>query len=374
MQSTFDSVVVGAGIVGTACAFELARCGMRVALVDASDPGLGATAAGMGHIVVMDDSAAQFRLTQYSRQLWNEIGSGLPESCEFRRTGTLWIATDEEEMDEAARKRSFYATHDVDSRLLSAQELRDAEPSLREGLAGALQVPDDAVVYAPNVARVLAARARDNGAVIMKEKVAEMGSGTVTLGSGKMLRSHRIVNAAGEWAGTLTRGLPIRKRKGNLVITDRYSGMVAHQLVELGYLKSAHAIAEDSVAFNVQPRSTGQLLIGSSRQFEAEGSAVDHEILSQMLLRAISYMPCLRDLSVLRVWSGYRAATPDKLPLIGPWQEDNTVYLATGHEGLGIATSLGTARLLAEVLDGREPAIPLAPYLPNRMTGEVTCV
>jgi glycine/D-amino acid oxidase-like deaminating enzyme len=71
-------------------------------------------------------------------------------------------------------------------------------------------------------------------------------------------------------------------------------------------------------------------------------------------------------LAIERTWTGFRSATPDKLPLIGPWANDETLYLATGHEGLGITTSLGTAQLLADVITGRTPAIPIEPYLPSR--------
>jgi glycine/D-amino acid oxidase-like deaminating enzyme len=141
---------------------------------------------------------------------------------------------------------------------------------------------------------------------------------------------------------------------------------VHHQLVELGYLKSAHSSATDSVAFNVQPRPTGQLLIGSSRQFGAEESDVNQPILSAMLARAAEYLPGVSKLSVLRAWTGFRAATPDKLPLIGPVPGDDTLWLATGHEGLGITTSLATAELLAAALTGSEPAIAPEPYLPAR--------
>jgi glycine/D-amino acid oxidase-like deaminating enzyme len=158
----------------------------------------------------------------------------------------------------------------------------------------------------------------------------------------------------------------ITKRKGHLVITDRYPGFVSHQLVELGYLKSARSATGDSVAFNVQPRRTGQILIGSSRQYDAEHKEVDTAVLLRMVSRAQEYMPGLAQFSTVRVWTGFRATTPDKLPLIGPWPADPTVYLATGHEGLGITTSLATARLLVDQIAGRESVIPAAPYLPSR--------
>jgi D-hydroxyproline dehydrogenase subunit beta len=149
-------------------------------------------------------------------------------------------------------------------------------------------------------------------------------------------------------------------------MSGRFPGVLRHQLVELGYLKSAHSSALDSVAFNVQPRSTGQLLIGSSRQYGVEGREVDEEILGRMLRRATEYLPSLAAVSIERRWTGFRAATPDKLPLIGPLAEDGTVFAATGHEGLGITTSLATARLLVDFIAGRRPAIPIEPYLPSR--------
>ena len=103
---------------------------------------------------------------------------------------------------------------------------------------------------------------------------------------GGEVRANRIVLALGADSARLRPDMPVRKRKGHLVITDRYPGYVRHQLVELGYLKSAHSVSADSVAFNVQPRQTGQLLIGSSRQFGAEHPEVDQPILRSMLARA----------------------------------------------------------------------------------------
>jgi glycine/D-amino acid oxidase-like deaminating enzyme len=136
--------------------------------------------------------------------------------------------------------------------------------------------------------------------------------------------------------------------------------------VELGYLKSAHSVSSDSVAFNVQPRQTGQILIGSSRQYGNEESTVDQPLLSAMLQRAALYLPKVASLSALRVWTGFRAATPDKLPLIGPMAADPTVLLATGHEGLGITTALATAELIAFHLTGEGHSIAPEPYLPDR--------
>jgi D-hydroxyproline dehydrogenase subunit beta len=367
----YDAVVVGAGIVGAACAAECARQGMRVAVVDGDVVGGGATAAGMGHIVVMDDSEAQFALTRYSQQLWQELRPELPQDVEYEPSGTIWVAADDEEMAEVRRKHAYYGQRGVAVQVLDQSALETAEPNLRKGLAGGLLVPDDAVLYPPCAARFLIERAQASGAVIqLGFPVAQIGGGRVRLKDGSELTSEVIINAAGNGSTLLTPSLAVKKRKGHLAITDRYPGFVRHQLVELGYLKSAHSTTGDSVAFNVQPRKTGQILIGSSRQYDVEEKQVDNAILLRMLRRAEEYMPGLARMSTIRVWTGFRAATPDKLPLIGPWSADATVFLSTGHEGLGITTSLASARILVDQIAGRKPAIPIEPYLPSRVSSE----
>src|SRR5580698_7507621 len=368
--AAYDVVVVGAGIVGAACADEFTRRGMYVAVVDRDMVGGGATAAGMGHIVTMDDSEAQFALTRYSQQLWQKLRPELPIDVEYDQCGTIWVAADEEEMVEVRRKRGYYGQREVPTEILNAQTLARLEPNLRPGLAGGLLVMDDAVLYPPCAARFLMERAQKQGAKLhLGRSVTQAGRGRVTMADGFEISARVVVNAAGACAANFTPGVEIKKRKGHLVITDRYAGFLRHQLVELGYLKSAHSVASDSVAFNAQPRRTGQILIGSSRQFGAEHKEADQAILTRMLQRAQEYMPALGMMSAVRTWTGFRAATPDKLPLIGP-SKDRTVFLATGHEGLGITTSLGTARILVDQVTGAKPEIPIEPYLPNRSVTE----
>jgi D-hydroxyproline dehydrogenase subunit beta len=364
---TFDAVIVGGGIVGTACALAFSRTAMRVALVERSEIGAGATAAAMGHIVVLDDSPVQLALTRYSQMLWHQLSTQLPTDAEYVQRGTLWVAADDEEVQEICRKHSAYKEHAIPSQLLDAQALALAEPELRRGLAGGLLMHEDAVVSPQVAARFLLNQALAGKVALVREGVTAMGAGRVLLSNGDELHAPILVNAAGEWASELTPGLPVAKRKGHLAITDPYPGFLRYQVVELGYLKSAHVTTTDSVACNVQPRANGQLLIGSSRQYGVEGREVEDKILARIFERAAEYLPALPSLTIQRRWTGFRSATPDKLPLIGPSAEDKTVFLATGHEGLGITTSLATAQLLADLIGGRTPAIPIEPYLPSRL-------
>ncbi len=368
MSASYDVAVVGAGIVGAACALECARSGMHVAVIERDAVASGATGAAMGHIVIMDDSPAQFALTTWSQSLWSNLAPQLPASVEFHRPGTIWIAADEDEMAEVRRKFDSYSGKGISCELLDSQALAEAEPNLRRPLTSGLLVTFDAVIHPQNAAQYLIGEAQKHGAhLITGHAVVSASIGHITLDNQDVLHAGTIINAAGAFSPSLTPGIPVKKRKGHLILTDRYPGYIHHQLVELGYLKSAHASTTDSVAFNIQPRLSGHLLIGSSRQFGNEDPGIDQHILDAMMERAALYMPGLPSLTTIRSWTGFRAATPDKLPLIGP-TEDPTVFLATGHEGLGITTSLGTARLLVEHLLGRPSAIPIDPYLPSRLT------
>jgi D-hydroxyproline dehydrogenase subunit beta len=365
---TFDAVIVGGGIVGTACALAFSRAGMRVALVERAEIGSGATAAAMGHIVVLDDSPAQLALTRYSQMLWRQLAGKLPPAAEYTQRGTLWVAADDEEMQEICRKHSVYKEHGITSDVIDAQALTHTEPALRSGLAGGLLMHEDAVVSPQLAAGFLLHQALAGNVTLLREDVTATGAGRALLSNGDELHAQILVNAAGEWASALTPGLPVAKRKGHLAITDPYPCFLRYQVVELGYLKSAHVTTTDSVACNVQPRANGQLLIGSSRQYGVEGREVEDMILARIFERAAEYLPALPSLTIQRTWTGFRSATPDKLPLIGPWAEDKTVLLATGHEGLGITTSLATAQLLADLVSGTTPAIPIEPYLPSRLS------
>jgi len=242
-----DVVVVGAGIVGAACALALVRESLDVLIVDASFAGSGSTAAAMGHLVVMDDSPAQLALTAYSRGLWERMADELPAGCEYEVRGTVWVADREEDLESARAKRAVYAAHGVAAAIVDASELARLEPALRPGLAGALVVPGDGVLYPPNAARWCVDRAVALGATLREQcEAVAIGRGEVQLrdadGVEETISAGAVVMAAGVDAPALVPELPIVPRKGHLVITDRYPGLCRAQLVELGYLRSAHGL------------------------------------------------------------------------------------------------------------------------------------
>lgn len=373
---TPEVIVVGGGIVGAACAWELSGRGLDVLLLE-QRPGFGggASSAAMGHLIVLDDSEAQFRLTRTSQLLWDELAEELPPEVERDPCGCIWIAEDGVQMEEARAKATFYEQRGVRVEVLDPQALAEAEPELRPDLAGGLLMLEDTVVYPPAFVRWLLDRGRESGLLVRAgiEVVRVRGDG-VELADGSFQPAGRVVNAAGNRALDLLpeplSGPVIRPRKGHLAITDRVPGFCRHQLAELGYHDSAHGTEAVSVAFNVQPRTTGQVLVGSSRQFDDTDRAVRPPVLSRMLTRAAEFLPRLPELPVIRTWTGFRPSTDDNLPLVGEVPDREGLYLAAGHEGFGITTCLGTAKLAAAWVTDSPPPIDPEPYLPGRTVRE----
>ena len=364
----YDAIVVGAGIIGAACAHALSRDGMRVLVLEASAPASGATSAGMGHLVVLDDSPAQLALTAFSTAIWRALSPELPPTVEHDPCGTIWIAADEAELEVVHTKHRLFTEHAIASEVLGPRELAGLEPNLRRGLAGGLLVPGDGVLNPPNATRWLLERARAAGATVREgARVDRIGAHAVHCGD-DVLSAEVIVIAAGSETPRLIPTMPIVPRKGYLAITDRLPGFVRHQLVELGYLAHAHTMSAASVAFNVQPRAGGQVIVGSSRELVGWDASLDDRMLRRMLARAAEFIPSLASMQMVRTWIGFRPATPDKLPIIGAWPSIPGVWIAAGHEGLGITTSLGTAQIVADLVAGRAPAIDATAFAPTRYT------
>ncbi|MDR2991605.1 MAG: FAD-binding oxidoreductase [Burkholderiaceae bacterium] len=370
-----DVIVIGAGIVGAACARELARQGADVLVIERAGIGGGVTAASMGHLVVMDDTPAELALSAWSRALWHELAPQLDARHAFSRCGTVWVAADDEEYRLAQTRQQTLACQGVACTLLDAQALREIEPGLRNGLCGGMFVPDDAIVYPPTVCSWLLAQSVPGRITCrLNTPVVRVDHAGIWLADGSVIAAGAVLLANGLQASELLPDLPLQAKKGHLVITDRYPGTVRHQVLELGYIKSAHNAAGTSVAFNLQPRPTGQLLIGSSRQFNSQDPAVEPAVLARMLRRAVHYLPGLEALNTIRAWTGMRPATPDGLPLIGPASPftradaHRSTWLAIGHEGLGVTTALATARLIAAQILNTGLAVPIdpSPYLPAR--------
>lgn len=379
MSRSADVVIAGGGIVGCACAYYLAKGGARVMLLDRGPLGSGASKAGMSHVVTWEEPEAHLALARASQRLYETLGEALDADIEYRRTGSLAVVETDAGLQSLRAMVDRLQAWGLDCTLLEAGELRRFEPNLAPDLAGGACFPGDGMVNPLLTTHALASAARRHGAEIRTFSevtgVEREPGGRITAvrAGNERIPTGALVIAAGAWSGALGRlagiEVPILPRKGTLVVTAPAPEDLLRCKVVLsaGYMDSIKdSGAEVAVAANVQQVRNGNLLLGSTRQFAGFDLRVEPEVVRSVLARCARFVPAVRKLQAIRMWSGLRPYTPDLLPLIGASAAAPGVYFAAGHEGIGITEAPITGLLISQVILGQEPDLPLEPFSPDR--------
>lgn len=390
MVRSADVVVVGGGIVGCAVVHQLAQLlppSSRLLLLDRG-PIAGATSGScMGHLMVTPDTPQDYAFTAASLRLWRELHEADP-GFDYNPTGALYLADAPEDAELLPVLQQQFAANGDAAQVLDGVQLREIEPGLAKDLPGGLFYPGDGVVL-PMLAcgAMLRQAQRLNANVTVQPGCPVLGfelAGDRITGVRTpegVVAAGLVVNATGVWAPEIAQmcgqpRLPIYPRAGNLAITGHHVSPIRTQLLEVSYLRFAHGAAQvdptattgdpGGHAVNMQPQTHGGCLIGSTRQFRGMDRTLNPELLRRSLLRAQRYAPGLAQASIVRTWVGLRPYSIDKHPLIGPWPPVRGLWVAAGHEGLGITLAPISGRLLAEQITGRPTTIDASPYLPAR--------
>lgn len=389
MVETADVVVIGGGIVGCSVVYHLAQlmpASTRIVLLDRG-PIAGATSgSSMGHLMVTPDDPAAHALTRTSVQLWRELAAS-GHGFDFQDTGALYLAENDADRELLPVLQRQFAAHGDAAEVLDSRQLRELEPGLAEDLDAALFYRGDAVVLPMPACAAMLRLARERCpqldvrpgcAVTGVERDGDRIAGVAT--ERGPIATRTVVNAAGVWSPDVAefagqRRLPIFPRAGNLAVTAHHTTPIRTQLLEVAYLRFAHGKAQvdptrtddpGAHAVNVQPQSNGSCLIGSTRQFRGMDRTLNRALLQRSLARAQRYAPALGAAPIVRTWVGLRPYSIDEHPLIGPWPPLRGLWIASGHEGLGITLGPITGRLLAQQITGMPCDVDPTPYLPAR--------
>jgi D-hydroxyproline dehydrogenase subunit beta len=380
-------VVVGGGIVGAAAARTLAHRGVDVVLVDRGRVAGGTSSAGEGNLLVSDKGpGAELELAQYAARLWptvveelaEELGLGFP-SLEFEKKGGLVVALTESggrallEFARAQRSAGVRA-YPVDR----VEALR-LEPDLNPEHFAAVYYPDDAQVQPVNATQALVASARRAGVDVLEGEPVVSGirnpdgalAGIRT--ARHDIRADSVIVAAGPWSGAVSTLLgapmPVRPRRGMVLVTARMRHRVLHKVYDADYVGAVGSNAADlQVSSVVESTVAGTVLIGSSRQQIGFDARLDVEVLRELARRAVALFPFLVDVPVMRSYGGFRPFMPDHLPVIGADPRLKGLWHAAGHEGAGIGLSLATAEVLADLMLEHAPQVDAFAFSPARQS------
>jgi D-hydroxyproline dehydrogenase subunit beta len=411
-----DVVVVGAGIVGAAVARELAVRGVQVTLLDRGAVSSGTTGLGEGNVLCSDkDAGPELELARAGLALYGELEARLGDEARIRRKGALIVHTDDATW--AAEPERLRAMAIAGARLVGADEVREREPELTGNVHGASLFPEDLQCDPRAIARALAREAAQAGATIREgcaveaiavggdnephvgggdeprvggavkprlgrgdEPVVRPGTAgrgvTVLVAGDERIAARAVVIAAGPWSAPLAASaglrLPLEPRKGQLVrLAAPAPDLVRHKVVDAAYMRSvASTDAALQVSTVVETTFDGDVLVGSSRERRGFDTSVDPAVSEAMVERAARLFPRLNRLAPAAAWAGLRPWLPDNRPAIGPSEAVPGVWLATGHEGAGVALGPVTGRLIAQLYTGEPPLVDPAPFQPDRFSRE----
>jgi glycine/D-amino acid oxidase-like deaminating enzyme len=378
-------IIVGAGIIGAACARALSRRGLDVTIVDSGATAGATSSSGEGNLLVSDKSpGAELELAQHSLRLWRtlapmleaEIGRGFP-SIEFERKGGIVAALDAQQSQALDRFADAQRRAGVDAQPLSVDDALRLEPELSPAISSGVYYPEDAQVQPTIAVEAFLASARAAGTRVLVNTVvtgplidADGKLAGVVTSSGSLAADYVVVAAcpwAGEVAQVLGGTLSVGPRKGFLLVTSRMPRRIFHKVYDADYVGAVGSDNHDlQTSTVIESTASGTVLIGSSRQHVGFDSGLDVAALRKIAAKAVRLMPFLLETSVIRVYCGFRPFARDHVPVIGPDPGMPGLWYAAGHEGAGIGLAPATAEMLASLMLGETPAVAAAPFAPGR--------
>lgn len=366
---TADVVLIGAGVIGSALARELAAARMSVVVVERGAPGAGASGAAAGILspqAEADGPSPLLDLCLESRAIFprlvEELRAETGIEVPYRTTGTLYLALDDEEEARLERRFAWQTSADLPVERLSAGRVLTLEPAVAAGARIALRFPYDHQIDNAVLTRALVASAESRGVRFVKGAEAravldDRGRvGGVALAADKIL-APCVVNCAGAWAsrleGTGPR-LPIEPVRGQMLALEHDELRLDRVIfTERGYLV---------------PRLDGRILVGSTMERAGYDARPTLAGVASLLALARDAVPGLANATITALWAGLRPAAPDGLPVLGPAGDPwpSGLYFATGHYRNGVLLAPVTARLLTESITTGKTSIPLAPFAASR--------
>ena len=369
-----DVVVIGGGIVGTSCAYYLSKAGLKVHLIEKGPMGCGASKAGMMHVVSWEEPDIHLKLGNTSMKLYKELNQELEIPIEFRETGSIAILENEEQFKSFTEKVERLKAWGVKCQVLDNAAIRKMEPNIAPDVAGGVYFQQDCQVSPLYATLSLAQASRENGAAVESFVEAtgfefnnEKNAVTAVLTDKGRIPTGAVVIASGAWSKMVgefaSLNVPVEPRRGILAVTVPVPDGIINCKVILAasYMDTVHSGGSTrvSIAANIQQAGNGNLVLGSSRQFVGFDNEVDPKVVAEMLKQNLRFYPVLKDISVIRTWVGFRPYTSDLLPIISPVESIKGMYLATGHEGIGITEGPITGKLITQMITGQPLEFPL---------------
>ena len=381
-----DVVIVGGGIIGAACAYELARSGARVTLLERDELAAGASGRNIGFFGLPWDPVLD-PMARSSLQMYLDVTADSPVPVHFDREpiGTLAVALDEDDAAMVREEAAAAGRAGLGAERLDAAGLKELEPEVTSDVSEAWLFPEGRRVDPGALTLALAELARRAGASIRhhlpgRRLITRGESVTGVVTDDGVIETGTVVLAAGPWSTSLLRPLgihiPVSGARGWLIQLAPPRPLLSHwiegsartlwrrEVEPVTAREFSDGVGRDDIGAVIQPSPDGTIVAGTSREPALTWNPEDLRVARAVAGCAIRLLPALADAPVLGTWSGIRPMSPDERPFIG-WLRPG-LFAATGHGSEGVILGGGTAVLVAAMVQGVEPPLEPIPFDPLR--------
>ena len=381
--ATTDVVVIGGGVIGASIAYHLAAQKVGVTLLERHEPAAGTSGACDGLVLLQSKKPGiHLQLALASRDRFDHLTEELDYDLGFHAGGGMVVIETEAEMRIMEQYVQKQMATGLDVQLLNGSQTRELEPALNEEIAGAAYCARDAQINPIYLNLGFINAAKRNGAVVhtgteVTEIVTDSDRVTGVRTRDLDISTGVVVNATGVLADSICglAGLevPIIPRRGQILVTECLPPFLGVGLISAKYIAAKFdptlaRAAEEGISMD--QGVSGQLLIGSTREFVGFDRSTTSTALKNIARNACRVIPRLKGVNIIRSYAGLRPYTPDGLPVLGRVEGFEGFIMAAGHEGDGIALSPITGQLIAELVVNGTPSISLEDFKLERFTGE----
>lgn len=386
-QKHAEVAIIGGGIVGCSIAYYVAKAGLDCMIIEKGDIASGTSSRCDGNISIVDkDPGFDSLMSLTSQQLTEELKDDLRIPFEYRSLGSILVCDNDAEMEAAKEWVDIQNKAGLKFNILDRSDIRQESPYFADDIPGGLECETDSLINPYLYCYSLIDRAKDYGLKLHARTevigITKKGDFIIETNQGTFT-AKKVVNAAGVWAPFIGQmvnvDIPIKPRKGHIMVGGRQKPIMMRNVMEFGYLMNKfqrERMADPEtlkygVALVLEPTESQNFLIGSSRQFVGFDGRVDYRVIQAMAKRALRFFPKIDDFRMIRTYTGFRPWTEDHLPIISEVEEVPGFYIAAGHEGDGISLATVTGKLIEEMLCGKETTISVEPLRYDRFQKKV---
>lgn len=375
-MNSFDVVVIGAGIIGSSVSYYLTKSGYSVALIDKGDIANGTSSRCDAVALICDKKPGiDTEIGYRSIQLYKELAQTFSFDFQFSTRGSLYVCETEQELEIAEAYVAQQVKAGYKMKTVSKEELPDIEKHLANDLAGGVWTEVDSTMNPYMVCYAFIEEAKKLGLkLITHEEVKAINqSPTGAIESiqttTQTIYTKKVVNCAGVWASKLGDlvgiNIPIRPRKGLILVTERTGEIVRQKVHEFGYMLSkfedinykrnvSPLVESNNIAFTIEPTEANNYLVGGHRDFSGYDIGTNHEVMKGIAERATRFLPVLKNVNCIRAYAGVRPWVIDHLPIVSEVDEVPGYFIASGHEGDGISMAPITGKMMTELISRQD--------------------